>query len=630
MVLLGDPSRGLALCGEGLHKRGLRSSTLRSSSLAERMNYGGWQKNGIVAALVAVGVVNLVLYLKKQKQKRSKFDKRIIPKVLYSKDGSLSVERFGDYVVRTMGLDPKSPAATRLSKVAEDYLRGDKSKSDDSLENLFLFVSKACPQTPDDEVERLNLELVKELDVCMLSYFSFHWEHTGKIIDQVINGEGTKRRSLKNAVLSATRKQRYQRVMKDLRTKSKFSTMLEMMKVIGRDNPSIPNDGAVLVPADLALRSPVLLLIGGGMGAGKSTVVKEIMQGPFWSGVAQNAVVVEADNFKENDVIYRALSSMTAGGNISEAAELVHQSSTNAASALLVAALNGGRDVILDGTMSWEPFVLQTIAMARDVHNRNYCMGPGYSENPDGTVTETYWEPVPQSSDEETNGERSKEGAAAFRKPSSRPYRIEFVGVTCDAHMAVVRGMRRAIITRRGVPVKGQLRSHKLFASSLVKYCELVDHVKIFSTSEMGGPGQLIAYKDGDHNLLTDAKSFPAVGHLQRLNERANSVLELYGNDAFQRDEALATWTTIVSGEDRISRLKLLVSQLDHPGSLLGSDSVSSHSSGSISSTFSSQGSLQSLDRLIESNLENGGKNSGTGDIVGSRDDNDVVSKEEK
>lgn len=107
----------------------------------------------------------------------------------------------------------------------------------------------------------------------------------------------------------------------------------------------------------------------------------------------------------------------------------VHQSSTNAASALLVAALNEGRDVILDGTMSWEPFVLQTIAMARDIHNRPYCMGPGYRENADGTVTETYWEPVTESSEEAAN-------------PPRKPYRVELLGVTCDAHMAVMRGMR--------------------------------------------------------------------------------------------------------------------------------------------------------------------------------------------
>lgn len=30
---------------------------------------------------------------------------------------------------------------------------------------------------------------------------------------------------------------------------------------------------------------------------------------PFWSGAAGNAVIIEADAFKETDVIYRALSS---------------------------------------------------------------------------------------------------------------------------------------------------------------------------------------------------------------------------------------------------------------------------------------------------------------------------------
>lgn len=34
-----------------------------------------------------------------------------------------------------------------------------------------------------------------------------------------------------------------------------------------------------------------------------------VMNRPFWAGAAGNAVVIEADAFKESDVIYRALSS---------------------------------------------------------------------------------------------------------------------------------------------------------------------------------------------------------------------------------------------------------------------------------------------------------------------------------
>ena len=44
---------------------------------------------------------------------------------------------------------------------------------------------------------------------------------------------------------------------------------------------------------------------------------------PFWSGAASNAVVVEADTFKESDVIYRALSSRGHHDDMVQTAELV-------------------------------------------------------------------------------------------------------------------------------------------------------------------------------------------------------------------------------------------------------------------------------------------------------------------
>lgn len=113
----------------------------------------------------------------------------------------------------------------------------------------------------------------------------------------------------------------------------------------------------------------------------------------------------------------------------------VHQSSTDAASSLLVTALNEGRDVIMDGTLSWEPFVEQTIRMARNIHRCRYRMGVGYKEAEDGKVTENYWEQVSPEEDGEDNRANT---ARADRKP----YRIELVGVVCDAYLAVVRGIR--------------------------------------------------------------------------------------------------------------------------------------------------------------------------------------------
>jgi hypothetical protein len=109
----------------------------------------------------------------------------------------------------------------------------------------------------------------------------------------------------------------------------------------------------------------------------------------------------------------------------------VHQSSTDAASSVLVAALNEGKDVILDGTLSWEPFVEQTIEMARNVHKYKYRMGVGYKVNEDGTVNENYWEKV-NDVEENSVGEEN----------TRKPYKLELVGVVCDGYLAVIRGIR--------------------------------------------------------------------------------------------------------------------------------------------------------------------------------------------
>jgi len=113
----------------------------------------------------------------------------------------------------------------------------------------------------------------------------------------------------------------------------------------------------------------------------------------------------------------------------------VHQSSTDAASSLLVTALNKGRDVIMDGTLSWEPFVEQTIAMARNIHKYRYRMGVGYRESKDGTITENYWEQVNEAEEEHKSEQNCN-------RETRKPYRIVLVGVVCDGYLAVVRGIR--------------------------------------------------------------------------------------------------------------------------------------------------------------------------------------------
>jgi len=83
----------------------------------------------------------------------------------------------------------------------------------------------------------------------------------------------------------------------------------------------------------------------------------------------------------------------------------------------------------MDGTLSWEPFVEQMIEMARNVHKQKYRMGAGYQVSEDGTITEKYWE------EEEETKENGKQ-------QNLKPYRIELVGVVCDAYLAVARGIR--------------------------------------------------------------------------------------------------------------------------------------------------------------------------------------------
>lgn len=240
---------------------------------------------------------------------------------------------------------------------------------------------------------------------------------------------------------------------------------------------------------------------------------------PLWSKDEANAVVVEADAFKETDVIYRAISSMGHHNDMLQTAELVHQSSTDAASSLLVTALNEGRDVILDGTLSWEPFVQQTIAMARDVHRRRYRMGPGYKVDPDtGDITENYWEPA--------------DADAASPPPTRKPYRIEVAGVVCDAYLAVARGIRRAIVTGRAVRVRSQLVSHRRFAAAFRRYAGAVDGARLYSTNTMGA-ARLIARKDGvAGSLLVEPAEFACLDAVGGLNENATGVHDLYRGGA--------------------------------------------------------------------------------------------------
>ncbi|WVZ59863.1 hypothetical protein U9M48_009955 [Paspalum notatum var. saurae] len=486
-----------------------------------------------VAALSTAGAVAAAFSLarrrlrgKKQLLVQQQAPMAEMPRLQVAPSGRFEhLEKFSHYVARQLGFQDMNECP-QLCKLANNYLSSTKT----CMEDIYGFFSNA------KDAESLYVKFIEELDKCILGYFAFHWDHATYLISSALTVDTGTKRKLRNMVLEATRKQRFERVTRDLKVTRVLSTLVEEMKAIGRSGSNGGGEQctAVMAPVAHSDRSPVLLLMGGGMGAGKSTVLKEVKQAALWAET--DAVVVEADAFKETDVIYRAISSMGHHNDMLQTAELVHQSSTDAASSLLVTALNEGRDVILDGTLSWEPFVEQTIAMARAVHRQRYRMGVGYKVDPaDGTVTETYWEPDDDAA-----------AAAGTRKP----YRIEVVGVVCDAYLAVARGIRRAIVTRRAVRVRSQLQSHKRFAASFRRYCDLVDGARLYSTNSMGS-AKLIAWKDGiGSSLLVEPPEFDCLDKVSRLNENATSVHDLYP-DGTTTCGARSIWEDMIAAPSR-------------------------------------------------------------------------------
>ncbi|KAM3375742.1 calmodulin calcium-dependent NAD kinase [Capsicum galapagoense] len=455
------------------------------------------------------------------------------------------LERFSHYVARQLGFKDESECPG-LCELVQEYLKRSKG-CDDSIFEYF---------ANEEDAESLYVKLENELERCILAYFAFHWSKASILISQVLSVDSEQKR-LKDLVLAATRKQRFEKITKDLKVTRVFSTLVEEMKAIGtvssNGNESKCTD--VMVPVAHSQRSPVLLLMGGGMGAGKSTVLKDILKQSFWSEAAGNAVVVEADAFKETDVIYRALSSRGHHNDMLQTAELVHQNSTDAASSLLVTALNEGRDVIMDGTLSWEPFVEQTIAMARNVHQHRYRMGEGYKVAEDGTVTENYWEQIEQ-------GEESA-------NKMSKPYRIELVGVVCDPYLAVVRGIRRAIATGRAVRVKSQLTSHKRFANAFPKYCNLVDNARLYCTNALGSKPSLIAWKDGESKMLVEPEDIKCLEMVKKVKEEAESIYELYEQDDVLCQSACSVWKDMVLIPSRSmlqQELKVAILKIENRG----------------------------------------------------------------
>ncbi|CDF36504.1 unnamed protein product [Chondrus crispus] len=226
---------------------------------------------------------------------------------------------------------------------------------------------------------------------------------------------------------------------------------------------------------------PVCVLLGGGMGAGKTTALGLIRNTPFWKEHGDDVVVVEADAFKMSDPLFHVLRSITP-----KAARIVHHDSVTAAEELFLQAVNSRRDVVFDGTMSWGEYAQQTVKMLTDT-DYLYKRGPGYRKESDGKITEVYWV------------------RSAKRMKPAPAYRVELVGVTADAETSVMRGIVRRITDGRGVAVPDQLHSHALFSKNFESYIEIMDAIYLFDTtmssdvwsSKPSYEQQLVAIKPG-------------------------------------------------------------------------------------------------------------------------------------
>lgn len=274
---------------------------------------------------------------------------------------------------------------------------------------------------------------------------------------------------------------------------------------------------------------PLCVLLGGGMGAGKTTVINLISDTGFWRGHGDGTVVVEADAFKMNDPLFHALRGVT-----HLASRIVHEDSLVAAEELFVTAVNYRRNIVFDGTLSWNEYARQTVDMLRDTEYL-YKRGPGYQKCDGGEITEKYWERTEK------------------RTEPVEPYHVELVGVTADPEIAVMRGIVRRIADGRGVPISDQLHSHALFSRNFEEYVEMADAVYLFDTTmsfsipdeKPGYVEQLVAIKPGilfrdpasvDKALSLDSKSllvkdkdaYERFLEKKMLNVMASNIEELY------------------------------------------------------------------------------------------------------
>ena len=307
-------------------------------------------------------------------------------------------------------------------------------------------------------------------------------------------------------VSSITRLVKLDRAKRFAKRREQVSAAIKLMQL---QKCTIPKEE--VLKTRTAEDPPVFVMMGGGMASGKTTAASALTQTDFWKRHGECAVVVDADQFKMADPLF------------SYQIPDLHKKSTYAAENLLLEAVNGLRDVVYDGTMSWLPYVVQTIEMVRSAHLYDYEQGPGWL--PDENI-ERYWV-------------RSKP-----KDVPGVPYVVRFMGITVDPRLAVQRGILRRISTNRAVPVSAQLRSFRLFAWAFPRYAELCDSIVLFNNNvrvdlEKGElPKRIAEKKLGATELhVIDREAFDDFLLQKRINDKAS-----YAGDVFLEEASEPDW----------------------------------------------------------------------------------------
>lgn len=91
-------------------------------------------------------------------------------------------------LVRQLGLDADSPIAKTVSKAAEGYLRDDSRKVTSESKQIACELVSG-PMQGNDVLEVMQKDICQdmllELEIFVVAYFSFHWQHAPSIIEKV-------------------------------------------------------------------------------------------------------------------------------------------------------------------------------------------------------------------------------------------------------------------------------------------------------------------------------------------------------------------------------------------------------------------------------------------------------------